>query len=75
MDGEFEFGKFEDLRNEADGADGEVSVTESDFVVKDVEGFHNIIEVQQWFAHSHENDVADAAIAEDLEVEVLSDDF
>lgn len=67
--------EFSDLGDEADGTDGEVSVAEADFVVKDVEGFDDVFNVEKGFAHSHEDHVANAAFGERLEQKVLGDDF
>lgn len=69
------FGQLADLGNEADGADGEVAVAETDFVVEDVESGDDVFNVEEGFAHSHEDDMADAAFGEGLEEEVLGDDF
>jgi hypothetical protein len=75
VDREFEFGEFEDLRDEADGAHSEVAVTEPDFFVEDCESGDDVIEIEEGFSHAHEHDVANAAFGEGLEIEVLGDDF
>ncbi len=53
--------EFSDLGDKADGADSEVAVAETDFVVEDVERFNDVFSVEEGFAHSHEDDMADSA--------------
>ncbi len=75
VDGESFFGEALDLGDKADGGDGDVAEAEADFFVEDADGLEESVEIEEGFAHAHEDDVADPAGGEVLEVEILGDNF
>jgi hypothetical protein len=52
-----------------------MSVRQSDILVKEFEGFHEVFEIEEWFSHSHKNNVGDSSFRQTLQQEVLANDF
>lgn len=58
------FAEFEDLGAQSCCRHGDAAFAESDasFVCEQLKGFHQIVEIDEWFAHPHKHDVGDVLV-------------